>query len=36
MERLTTSLNRRIPAVLFRNGIDLYAKEFDDPIKEVY
>ena len=35
MERLTTSLDRRILAVLFRDGIDLYAKNLDDTIKEV-
>ena len=36
MERLTTSFVRRILAVLFCNNVDLYAKELDDPIKEVY
>ena len=36
MERLATSFDRRIPAMLFRDGIDLYPKDIDDPIKEVY
>ena len=30
------AFDRRIPAVLFLAGIDLYAKDIDDPIKEVY
>ena len=36
MERLATSFDRRIPAVLFRDGIDLYAKDLNNSIKEVY
>ena len=33
---LTTSFDRRILAMLFRDGIDLYAKNLDDSIKEVF
>lgn len=36
MERSATSFGRRILAVLFRDGINLYAKDLDDPIKNVY
>ena len=35
MDRLATSFDRRIPAGHFRDGIDLYTKDLDDPIKEV-
>lgn len=36
MERLATFFDRRIAAVLCREGIDLYAKDIDDPIKNIY
>ena len=35
MERLAKSFDRRIPAVHFRDGIELYARDLDDPIKKV-
>lgn len=35
-ERITNSLDRRIPAVLCRNGIELDRKGLYDPIAEAY
>ena len=35
-EPLATSLDRRIPAVLFRSGLDLYPKAQYDPLAEAY
>ena len=35
-ESLATSLDRRIPALLFRGGLDLYPKAQYDPLAEAY
>ena len=35
-EQLLNSLDRRIPAVLFRDGIDLYRKDSDEIYSETY
>ena len=35
-EAIINSLDRRIPAVLFREGLDRYKKESDDIYSEVY
>ena len=35
-EQLINYLDRRIPAVLFRDGIDLYRKDSDDIYSEIY
>ena len=35
-EELINSFDRRIPAVLFQDGIDLYTKDSDDIYSEIY